>query len=130
MLLETTLGGGDACSDLVQGVLWSDPSEVVDGFVANDSRGGAGALFGKRAMREWLQRHGYKLLVRGHQVSPRISVHLTRAHHSSPHLTTSHRISPHLTTSHHTSPCFHDLLQPSQATRMRPSGRREGVGRL
>ena len=52
---------------LLQGLLWSDPSEE-DGLRVNDRRGGAGTLFGPDVARRWLQRHGLTTLVRSHQV--------------------------------------------------------------
>ena len=60
----------DDASKLVQGLLWSDPTDS-SGVVTNESRGGAGALFGSDVTRRWLQRNGLRLLVRSHQMVER-----------------------------------------------------------
>ena len=53
---------------LLRGLLWSDPVAEERGFEPNTRRGGAGALYGTDAAREWLLRHGLRHLVRSHEL--------------------------------------------------------------
>ena len=52
-------------SDVVSGMLWSDPTDETDGFVF--SRRGAGAKFGQTALFELLAASRLERLVRGHE---------------------------------------------------------------
>lgn len=48
------------------GILWSDPSTATDMFA--DSPRGSGALFGHRAVDDFLRENGLKFIVRSHQL--------------------------------------------------------------
>ena len=60
---------GQPDAALIQGLVWSDPS-YDDGLHTNESRGGAGFIFGPDVARAWLERQGLRYLVRSHQVKP------------------------------------------------------------
>jgi protein phosphatase len=51
--------------ELVQGLLWSDPAEFLQGF--QPSSRGVGFFFGPDALAQFLDSHHLKLLVRGHE---------------------------------------------------------------
>ena len=58
-----------SAAELLQGVLWSDPAAFGEiGTMSNESRGGAGCLFGTDVVRDFLMRHGLKRLVRSHRM--------------------------------------------------------------
>ena len=72
----------DSAAELLQGVLWSDPAAFGEvGTVANESRGGAGCLFGVDVVRDFLTRHGLKRLVRSHRACSRRGSKLARHLH-------------------------------------------------
>ena len=47
-------------------LLWSDPSQDIDGWA--EHKRGAGYAFGKKALREWMDKHDVTLVIRAHQV--------------------------------------------------------------
>jgi protein phosphatase len=51
--------------DLVQALLWSDPTAITGGFQSNSR--GLGYLFGADALAKFLAAHGLRYLVRGHE---------------------------------------------------------------
>ena len=52
---------------VVEDLLWSDPYEKVDGYIFNEARG-AGKLFGRKALEEFLSAVGARVLVRAHEI--------------------------------------------------------------
>ena len=54
---------------LMQGLLWSDPSDEECGVTPNLARGDAGVVFGVDVSSQWLKRYGLKYLVRSHEVA-------------------------------------------------------------
>lgn len=66
----TTIGATDPVCQLMEALLWSDPTEE-SGIERSTKRGGAGSLFGADVARRWLQRHGLQKLVRSHEVVER-----------------------------------------------------------
>ncbi|RDD52975.1 MAG: serine/threonine protein phosphatase, partial [Candidatus Korarchaeota archaeon NZ13-K] len=51
-------------------ILWNDPSEEVDGFGENLSRGGGVKYYGKAALEGFLRENRLKLIVRSHEAYP------------------------------------------------------------
>ena len=72
-VLDAQPGDGDGYGEalgtefLMQGLLWSDPMRD-EGLMPNQSRGGAGSLFGVDVARRWLEREGLTHLIRSHQL--------------------------------------------------------------
>ena len=56
-------------SGLLHDLTWNDPIHDIDGWAINKGRGDPyGYTFGKKALREWMAKHGVTLVIRAHQV--------------------------------------------------------------
>jgi diadenosine tetraphosphatase ApaH/serine/threonine PP2A family protein phosphatase len=50
-------------------LIWSDPQENIDGFTSNNRK--AGYFFSKRALADFLDSNGLRMMIRAHSYTPR-----------------------------------------------------------